>query len=208
MPLSNNRRTGLGIALGALMVVGAGLWIPDVLWIPDFRIRSSRMSTDTTTEAEALVKTFLKKQADEQGLTIQFLKFGPHMTREEITVLVSEAGVELGRGLPETVEGCVLMMLNQADCVVRVRMTLDQADRVIRVRERGLYLIPDGRGGYWTDEPPWTNKPSKGVFVYDQLFLVRGNIVEPEGKGSDDWKTDLRKGLFAGFPFPAGIRRP
>src|SRR5262245_8061933 len=122
MPLSSNQRTGLGIVLGALIVVGAGFWIPDFLWIPDFRIRSSRTSTDTTTQAEALVRTFIQNQADEQGQTVQFLKFGPHMTREEITDLISEARVEPGRSLTVPVDGFVqIMMLKMihADCVIR-----------------------------------------------------------------------------------------
>jgi hypothetical protein len=134
--------------------------------------------------AEELVRTFILDNSRDQAGNVEFLTFGPHMSRAEIEALFEEAGTDSKPRTTGDVRSKSPMRL----------FNLRGADAVIRVRYFAKDLPPF--------EGPEEEKPKDGI--HDELFLVSGKEIAPAGFGSDDWKLKLRDGMSKVF---SGVRR-
>jgi hypothetical protein len=169
-----------GVALGVGLVL---LVIP--LLVTDDRPQPVAL-------AEELVRRLILDNARDQAGNVEFLTFGPHMSRAEIEALFEEAGTDSKprtTGDVRSKSPLRLFNLRGADAII-----LRGADAIIRVR-------------YFANDPPpfegpEEEKPKDGI--HDELFIVNGKEVGPAGFGSDDWKLKLRDDLSKVFP---GVRR-
>ena len=176
-----SRRTWLRVGYGAVALVASVLLVLGgtalFRWAwPAAGARAENRSNARIPEEE-LVKRYILNNAEDPK-AVEFVRWGPHMTRQEWQELWKEAGLALDD--PRWREGD--------------RKELAAVDMIVRVVYRSpdaLLLAQEGK---------------KGIKTNDELFIVSGKMVVPPMSlfspkaAGDDWKKTLRKNLAKLFP--------
>jgi hypothetical protein len=191
MPLTYQQRFWLGcgcglLALTFLILAGGGV----VLVWRTRPVRAVEQRPDARTEQEELVRRWIVRNADE-SVPVEFLEWGPHMTKQEWDALWREAG----QATP----------LRPADGLVRVRFRARfQATALFPMTLQLLPLMPLGPRGPVGPLGPLVGQVLNGDDTRDWVFMIQGRMVVPfffeEGRDGRDWKHDLREALGQQFP--------
>lgn len=156
------------------------------------------------TDEEELVKRYILNNAEKDAGKVKFLTWGPHMGKQELLDLSKEG--DIGEFVP--FPGHLFspfVSIRSATMIVRVRYEGPDSPSMISspVAIDGQPL-PDPWTG--TEDPAIVIQRripmfrSNGPRTYDDLFIVGGKHVSLLGRGSDDWKPNLRKELSKRFP--------
>ena len=191
----------------ALVLIGLGLR----LLLTGGHLRDAGAAAENRSHArtdhEELVKRYILGifDKDDDAAKVEFLTWGPHLSKQEWLALLAEAGVR------EATKPCLfggrdLRKMEDIDALIRVRFRVPKRDWRAEIEEAQRALT-EGR----KSDPqnlPFTMK------TLDFVFIVKGKMVEVmdstdrginivgelNEEGGDNWKGKMRKRMAKRFP--------
>jgi hypothetical protein len=158
------------LSLGACLVVGAGGYFL-------FRSKSGAKAEEgsaTKADLEELVKQYILNHAKDPK-QVEFLKWGPHMTRAEWDALLDEGGVEAKHYLRRSDFDHIIRVVYRAPKPHLEVAVLELNDSLIAIKGKTITGLPAAVG-------LWSGKSRENREVYDE------------------WKKDTRRNLARSFP--------
>jgi len=182
------------VVLGLLLLVGLGVGLRQLLtggyWRDAGQVAENR--SHTRTDHEELVKRHILREFkdDRDAARVEFLTWGPHMSRREWLELLDEAGLpELAKLNPQTAEW--LERVQAAEALIRVRWRVPE-EEVVWEEQQVEQVAPAGAGAGGSVHT---------MKIQDRVFVVlSGKSVRDAAPGNDDWKEQARKQLAKEFP--------
>jgi len=219
LPTRRRRRVWPRVIAGVLLLTGLAVGLRLLLTGGHLRDAGqvAENRSHTRTDAEELVKrAILGEFKDEDAAKVEFLTWGPHMSKREWLDLLDEAGLpEMAKLSQRQAEE--VRQLEAIDILIRVRYKAPSHDWIEEVAEK-KGSDPDskqreaggkGKPGRATGErgspPEEAVLPTRSRLVFsmktrDEVYLVAGKFVRGFREGSDDWKQRMRKRMAKQFP--------
>jgi hypothetical protein len=137
------------------------------------------------TDEEELVKRFIINNSSDPK-RVQFVRWGPHMSREEFVELAKEAGLD--ELIPSRDKEAVKERLAAFHGFIRVRFRGPESLRI----GAGFAVFGGSGAG------PESDKPPRKIVDHDYLFAVYAKFVIPvesfdKVEEGDNWKKTARK---------------